>query len=71
MKDVKVTVVFAKGAEPEPPADKPIGLGDAVAMVAQPIAGVIDAILGTNVKGCGGCKARQEALNKLVPKVGL
>jgi len=48
-----------------------IGLGDAVAMVAQPIAGAIDALLGTNVRGCGGCKQRQAALNALVPDLGL
>lgn len=45
------------------------GLGDAVAVVAQPIARVIDAMLGTNIKGCGGCKKRQAALNKIVPKL--
>lgn len=43
------------------------GLGDAVAVVAQPIARVIDSVLGTNVQGCGGCKARQAALNKAFP----
>ena len=43
------------------------GLGDAVAMVAQPIARAIDSALGTNVAGCGGCKARQAALNKVLP----
>ena len=43
------------------------GLGDAVAVVAQPIARTIDRVLGTNVAGCGGCKARQAALNRAVP----
>ena len=43
------------------------GLGDAVAVVAQPIARAIDRALGTNVAGCGGCKARQAALNKVMP----
>lgn len=43
------------------------GLGDAVAKVAQPIAGAIDAVAGTHLKGCGGCKKRQEKLNKLIP----
>lgn len=45
------------------------GLGDAVAMVAQPIAKAIDAVAGTNIQGCGGCKKRQEALNNLVPNL--
>jgi hypothetical protein len=44
--------------------------GDAVAAVAQPIAKAIDAVLGTNVQGCGGCQQRKAALNKLVPDVG-
>lgn len=43
------------------------GLGDAVAVVAQPIARGIDKVFGTNVQGCGGCKKRQEYLNKAVP----
>lgn len=46
---------------------KPKGLGDVVAAVAQPVAHVIDAVAGTNVAGCGGCKRRQEALNAAVP----
>ena len=48
---------------------KNFGLGDLVASVAQPIAGAIDAVLGTNVKGCGGCAKRREALNRMVPKI--
>ena len=43
------------------------GLGDAVALLAQPIARVIDSVLGTNVQGCGGCKARKAALNQALP----
>lgn len=45
------------------------GLGDAVASIAQPIAKAIDAVAGTNVQNCGGCKKRQEALNKMVPNL--
>lgn len=48
---------------------KNFGLGDAVAAVAQPIAKAIDAVAGTNVQGCGACKKRQEALNKLIPSL--
>jgi hypothetical protein len=43
------------------------GAGDIVAKVAQPIAKTIDKVFKTNVSGCGGCKARQDALNKLLP----
>ena len=47
---------------------KPLrGLGDAVAVVAQPIARAIDRVAGTNVAGCGGCKQRQDTLNRWVP----
>lgn len=45
------------------------GLGDAVAVVAQPIARAIDAVAGTNLQGCGGCAKRREALNKVLPNL--
>ena len=48
---------------------KSFGLGDLVAAVAQPIAGAIDAVAKTNIKGCGGCAQRRAALNKLVPNL--
>ena len=43
------------------------GLGDAVALVAKPIAKGIDAVLGTSLQDCGGCAARQQRLNAAVP----
>ena len=50
------------------------GLGDAVALVAQPVAKVIDSLtsrlpakLRTKVAQCGGCQRRKEALNRAVP----
>ena len=43
------------------------GLGDIAAAVAQPIAKAIDAIAGTDLQNCGGCKDRQEAMNNLLP----
>lgn len=42
-----------------------IRLGDAVAMVAQPIAKAIDAVAHTNLQNCGGCKKRREMLNRI------
>ena len=39
------------------------GLGDAVAMVAQPIAAAIDMVAGTDIKGCGACAKRRANLN--------
>ena len=44
---------------------KKIKLGRAVEKVAQPIAGAIDKVAGTNIKECGGCKKRKEWLNGL------
>lgn len=49
--------------------NKPLGLGDAIASVANPIAKFIDTALGTKISGCGGCKKRQQALNKIVPRL--
>ena len=46
-----------------------LGLGDAVAVVAQPIARMIDAVAGTKLANCGGCQSRQAALNALIPDV--
>lgn len=43
------------------------GLGDAVAIVVQPAAIAIDAVLGTSLANCGGCVGRREALNRNVP----
>lgn len=45
------------------------GLGDLVATIAQPIARTIDRLAGTNLANCGGCKERQAALNRILPKV--
>jgi len=42
------------------------GLGDVVAIVAQPIAKTIDKIFHTNIKECNGCKKRQEILNNII-----
>jgi hypothetical protein len=50
-------------------AKDPVGLGDLVASVAQPIARAIDRVAGTNVAGCGGCKDRQGKLNAAVPDI--
>lgn len=51
------------------PAGSITGLGDLVAAVAQPIARLIDRATGhrTHVANCGGCKARQAAMNKILP----
>jgi len=48
------------------------GLGDAVALVAQPIARTIDAVAGTNIAQCGGCTGaggRKDRWNQAVPDV--
>ena len=57
--------------EAAPPAELR-GLGDAVALVAKPIARMIDAAtatvgIKTNVQGCGRCNKRQSDWNQAVP----
>lgn len=54
---------------PPPRPPQPVGLGDAVARVAQPIARALDAVLGTKITGCGGCAERQRKLNELMPDI--
>lgn len=41
------------------------GAGDAIHMVLNPIAKVIDSLAGSNLQGCGGCFERQQELNKI------
>jgi hypothetical protein len=43
------------------------GMGDLVYKFANPIAHGIDAVLGTHIQGCGGCKKRREKLNEIMP----
>lgn len=52
-------------------ASQPLGLGDAVELVAKPIARVLDRVLGTRISGCGACAKRRRRLNALVPDVRL
>jgi len=44
---------------------RPVGLGDAVAFVAEPIR------VALGIPKCGGCKDRQAFLNKIAPNIGL
>jgi len=48
-----------------PKSRKITGLGDAVAVVAQPIARAIDRLAGTNIKHCAGCAKRRHTLNQI------
>jgi len=43
------------------------GAGDVVASVAEPIAGVMDKVFKTRLKGCSACAKRKEMLNHLIP----
>ncbi len=38
-------------------------LGDAIAIIAEPIATGVDAVFGTQIKGCGGCNKMKQNLN--------
>ena len=55
-----------QAAQPPPPSR---GLGDVVAIFAEPIARASDALLGTKLVGCNSCAERRAALNKLMPKL--
>lgn len=44
-------------------------LGDIAAFVFQPVARGVDAVLGTNLKGCSSCKGRQEWLNQVTDDI--
>ena len=46
-----------------------LGLGDAVALVAQPVAAATDALVGTNLSSCLSCGERHVGLNEAVPDV--
>lgn len=43
------------------------GLGDLIHATLKPITFASDKILHTDLKNCGGCGARKEALNELFP----
>jgi hypothetical protein len=42
------------------------GLGDVVEVVAAPVAGWLDVVLGTDLQRCKGCAGRKEWLNRAV-----
>ena len=42
-------------------------LGDTIASIANPIAGVIDKVAGSNLAGCGGCSKMKKRLNDGMP----
>lgn len=42
-----------------------VGLGDVVAVIAQPVAKAIDFMYGTTLADCGGCAQRKEVLNQI------
>jgi hypothetical protein len=54
-----------RAAKTSPP--KFTGLGDAFALVAQPIARAIDAVAGTDIANCTPCKKRRERWNAALP----
>ena len=60
--------ILPKDIKSTPQGGKPLGLGDRVERIAQPIARVIDKVAGTNIQGCGACQKRKEYLNKKFPE---
>jgi hypothetical protein len=65
--DGKLILPNVRPATPSAESQPMRGLGDVVAAVAQPIARAIDRVAKKNFQNCGGCKARQEKLNKIAP----
>jgi hypothetical protein len=59
--------ILPKDIKSTPKVGKPLGLGDRVERIAQPIAKAIDRVAGTSIQGCGACKKRKEYLNKKFP----
>jgi hypothetical protein len=54
--------------KPQKPIEKlPLGIGDRVERIAQPIARAIDRVAGTNIQGCGACQKRKKYLNEKFP----
>lgn len=43
------------------------GAGDLVAIVARPVARLIDKAIGTDLVNCGACQGRKEWLNAKMP----
>lgn len=41
------------------------GIGDVVHVVLNPLVKGVDALIGTNLQGCGGCRSRQERMNQI------
>lgn len=62
LKPSSVTII----AKPKP---RKFGLGDAVAIVAQPVAKAIDKIAGSDLQNCLGCEERKARLNAILPDV--
>lgn len=52
----------------KPPA-RTVGLGDAVAAVANPIAAFVDKSTGSKLVGCQPCGQRRDALNRFLPNI--
>ncbi len=48
-------------------APKLTGLGDAAALIAKPVARLIDAALGTDLEHCDDCEQRRQRWNEAVP----
>ena len=61
--ETTINVIRPDLAEPVRAKPAPFGLGDAVAVVAQPIARIL------KLEGCGACAKRKAILNSILPDV--
>ena len=53
--------------QPAKTPPKITGLGDAIALIAKPIARALDRVAGTKLEHCQPCARRQAKLNRLLP----
>ncbi len=69
MEPIRRTVLRPDLMKPPPLPKATPGLGDVVAMVANPIALLMDKTMGSKLVGCQPCGQRRDALNRIIPNV--
>lgn len=65
--EIKKRVVHAPHLYSSP--SRPIGLGDAVKAVLNPITKTVDKVFGSKLSSCTPCSQRQAKLNELMPDI--
>lgn len=55
--------------KPKPPENEKLGLGDAFAALAQPIAKTVDKVTGSKIATCRPCSERRAKWNAILPDI--